>query len=99
MSSQDNVIVSNYLGVHRLQSYLNAIHGNLDLALELYKWKTSVSSAMFHVLGDVEVVVRNAVDVEMQSLNVTLDNQGDWFASAPRTHSQSRYCAGFPDMH
>ena len=33
---------------------------------------------MFQVLGDVEIVLRNAVDREMQKLNVALGNQGDW---------------------
>ncbi|HUW88094.1 MAG TPA: Abi family protein [Candidatus Paceibacterota bacterium] len=79
MSSQDHEVLVKHLSVDRLSSYLESTKGEASLALALYQWNSSVSSAMFHVLGDVEIVVRNAVDVEMQSLNVTLGNQGDWF--------------------
>lgn len=79
LSSQDYEVLVKHLSVDRLSSYLESTKGATSLALALYQWNSSVSSAMFHVLGDVEVVVRNAVDVEMQSLNVTLGNQGDWF--------------------
>lgn len=62
----------------RLYSYLKSTDGDDVLALSLYQWNSAVSSALFHVLGDVEVVMRNAVDREMKKLNVTLSNQGDW---------------------
>lgn len=38
-----------------MQSYLNITHGNLERALELYKWNSEISVEVFRVLADVEV--------------------------------------------
>jgi len=78
MSSQGIVIVSNYLGVHRLQSYLSDTYGNLDQALELYKWNSEISAELFRILADVEIFLRNVIDRELQKLNVTLGNNSTW---------------------
>lgn len=78
MSSQGIVIVSNYLGVHRLLSYLSATYGNLDQALELYKWNSEISAELFRILADVEIFLRNVIDRELQKLNVTLGNNSTW---------------------
>lgn len=78
MSRQELVIVFHHLAVHRLQSYLDVTHGNLDRALELYKWNSEISAEMFRVLADVEVFLRNAIDRELQKLNVTLGNDMSW---------------------
>jgi len=78
MSSEELVFVSNHLTAHRLQSYLNATHGDLDQALELYKWNSEISAEIFRVLADVEVFLRNAIDRELQKFNVTLGNNMSW---------------------
>lgn len=78
MSSEELVIVSNHLTTYRLQSYLNATHGNLDQALKLYKWNSEISAETFRVLADVEVFLRNAIDRELQKFNVTLGNNMSW---------------------
>lgn len=72
------MIVSNYLGVHRLLSYLSATYGNLDQALELYKWNSEISAELFRILADVEIFLRNVIDRELQKLNVTLGNNSTW---------------------
>jgi len=81
MSSQGIEIVSNYLGVHRLQSYLNVTHGHLDQALELYKWNSEISVEVFKILADVEIFLRNVIDRELQKFNATFGNQNSWFES------------------
>lgn len=78
MSSDELVIVSNHLTTNRLQSYLNVTHGNLDQALELYKWNFEISAEIFRVLADVEVFLRNAIDRELQKFNITLGNDMSW---------------------
>lgn len=78
MSSEDLVIVSSHLTAHRLQSYLDVTHGDLEQALELYKWNAEISAEIFRVLVDVEVFLRNAIDRELQKFNVTLGNDMTW---------------------
>ena len=78
MSSDELVLVSNHLTAHRLQSYLNVTYGDLDQALELYKWNSEISTEIFRVLADVEVFLRNAIDRELQKFNVTLGNNTSW---------------------
>lgn len=78
MSSQGIEIVSNYLGVHRLQSYLNVTHGHLDQALELYKWNSEISVEVFKILADVEIFLRNVIDRELQKFNATFGNNSTW---------------------
>ncbi|MDP1721385.1 MAG: Abi family protein [Candidatus Nanopelagicaceae bacterium] len=78
MSNQDLATVSNYLGVHRLRSYLDATHGNLDQTLELYEWNSEISAEVFRILADVEIFLRNGIDRELQIFNVTLGNHSTW---------------------
>lgn len=66
------------LTVDRLQSYLIASNGDIDEALALYRWNVEISSAIFSVLSDVEISLRNSIDREMQKLNVTLGNNSTW---------------------
>jgi hypothetical protein len=44
----------------RLRSYLVSTDGDASLAFSLYEWNSDISSAMFQVLGDVEIVLRMA---------------------------------------
>lgn len=78
MSSEELVIVSTHLTVHRLQSFLDATQGNLDQATKLYMRNSEISAEIFRVLADVEVFLRNAIDRELQKLNVTLGNNMSW---------------------
>ncbi|MDP1711632.1 MAG: hypothetical protein Q8K86_04145 [Candidatus Nanopelagicaceae bacterium] len=64
-----------HLSVDRLSSYLESTKGATSLALALYQWNSSVSSAMFHVLGDVEVVVRNAHHEPIHNRDIARDYQ------------------------
>lgn len=63
----------------RLQSYLAATDQNSSLAVELYKWNGQLAAEFLQILGLVEIAVRNSIDRELQTLNVTLGNQGEWF--------------------
>ena len=64
----------------RLHSYIESTDGDEVLELTLYQWNLAVSSALFHVRGIVEAVIRNAVDREMQKLNDTLGHDARWLA-------------------
>lgn len=81
LSSQEQDAVVSLLTVERLKSYLVASNGDIDGALNLYRWNAEISSALFSVLSDVEIAFRNAIDERMRYWNVTLGNEGSWFQS------------------
>lgn len=79
MSINQDQLLIDVLTRERLRSYLDACGQNDTAALDLYRWNTELGAALFALLGIVEVAVRNSIDREMQKLNVTLSNQGEWF--------------------
>ena len=62
MSSIDFKKIATRLTTTRLESYLQATSGDIEDAIGLYDWNTSVASALYEDLGRLEVVFRNAVD-------------------------------------
>ena len=62
MSSIDFKKIATRLTKTRLASYLQATSGDVEAAIGLYDWNTSVASALYEDLGRLEVVFRNAVD-------------------------------------
>lgn len=81
LSSQEWDEVVTILTVDRLKSYLIATDDDINGALNLYRWNTEISSALFSVLSDVEIAFRNSIDREIQYMNATLGNQNSWFDS------------------
>lgn len=77
-SSSDQVLLSR-LSPERLTSYLAACAGDLPAALRLYEWNCAVSGALFEVLGDVEVVVRNALHEALTSWHYQSGLPGQWY--------------------
>lgn len=49
----------------RLAPYLRAAAGNLGSAILLYEWNLAISGALYEVLGVVEVVLRNAMNTQL----------------------------------
>ena len=62
MSSINFKTIAARLTTTRLESYLQATRGDIEAAIRLYDWNTSVASALHEDLGRLEVVFRNAVD-------------------------------------
>ena len=60
--------VVRWLSAPRLAPYLTAAGGDMEAALQLSEWNASVSAAMVHDLGHLEVAVRNAYDVAIRSV-------------------------------
>ncbi len=79
MSTDAESLLVEILTPARLQSYLVATDQNISSAIDLYKWNGLLAAELFQILGLVEISVRNSIDRELQSLNVTLGNQGEWF--------------------
>lgn len=57
-----------WLSTARLGPYLAATGNDLDAALRLYEWNASISAAMVHDLGHLEVALRNAYDAAITSM-------------------------------
>lgn len=57
------------LSSDRMDRYLAETGGNEKRALELYRWHGELTGAVQFVLGVVEVVLRNAIDAQLQAWN------------------------------
>ncbi|GAB3306055.1 Abi family protein [Pseudoclavibacter terrae] len=77
------------LGAARLATYMNAATGDAQRALDLYLWATELSGALHAQLSFVEVAVRNAIDPQLASWNVTQNKGSDW--TAPGQAAQLLY--------
>ena len=66
----------------RMESYLRECSQDPSGALALYDWNTSAAGSVLGVLGMAEVIVRNALDAQLQSHG---RQQGwtDWLDEAP----------------
>lgn len=74
--------VERALGPDRLDRYLRACSDDVTAALRLYEWNCAVSSALFEVLGDVEVVVRQALHRELSEWHKSKGFPGEWYDNA-----------------
>ena len=66
----------------RLHSYLEASCGDQDQALVLYDWNIRAAGAVLGFVGMAEVVVRNAIDRELQR-QAERKGWSDWLDEAP----------------
>ncbi|WP_423185137.1 hypothetical protein [Arthrobacter sp. NyZ413] len=68
----------------RLEPYLNVSSGDEKLALSLYGWNLHLTSAFQELLSVVEVVLRNAMDAELQKWNnAELGASQSWLLEEP----------------
>jgi hypothetical protein len=82
MSSSSSSTLERLLTRERLRSYLIATHGDHQRALALYEWNLLASAAVLHTTGIVEVIVRNALDLQLVHWT-NRHQQGDWFEVIP----------------
>lgn len=66
----------------RLAPYLDASDGDLVRAIRLYEWNAAVSGALFEVLADVEVILRNAIHTSMTAWSIRKGFGPNWFDNA-----------------
>lgn len=79
MSRVPAQVLQQRLSVERLRSYLAAAAGDLDGAIALYEWNCAISAALLEVLGDVEVIVRNALHDSLTEWHARGPFVGEWF--------------------
>lgn len=82
MSRARPEILRRRLSGERLSGYLEASDGDLKAAIALYEWNGAVSAALFEVLGDVEVIVRNALHDALSAWHVRTAREGEWYDNA-----------------
>ena len=75
----DALRLSQRLSLQRLAPYLDACGGDLERAIRLYEWNSAVSAALFEVLADVEVVLRNAIHSSMTEWSIRRNGGSNWF--------------------
>jgi len=77
-------VAERYLSVARLSTYRRATGGDDPRALDLYEWNTRAAGALWPVLGDVEVAVRNAIDTQLQARHIQRGRSGHWLSDPVR---------------
>ncbi len=73
------------LHLSRMQPYLDAVAGNQDKALKLYRWNLELTAATQSIIGITEVVLRNAMDRELQAWNLANGGGASWLLEEPQT--------------
>ena len=69
MKGSDRNRVIEALGDARMSPYLTAAGGNRKEALALYRWSVELTAAIQETLGITEVLLRNAIDRQLQEWN------------------------------
>lgn len=78
MTDYDHDKIAERISEARFRSYLAESDNTAD-ALELYRWNAAMASAMFELVGHVEVVLRNTVDKALRA-STSEDERGiPWF--------------------
>src|SRR5262249_22123504 len=63
----------------RLSVYRTAVGDDLERAIRLYEWNRDLASALGATLGDVEVVVRNAMHEQLTAWSTSRHGQPWWY--------------------
>ncbi len=79
MASEIDKLIQTKLSTARLSSYMNVTGADLSNALDLYIWNSRVAAAFLALLGDVEVVIRNAWHEQLIRLSTSLNGSDFWF--------------------
>lgn len=74
-----SLLLEQRFSVARLRPYREVVGGDLDAALALYVWNAQVAGAFFEDLGHLEVVLRNALHVELAQWHKRAARAGQWY--------------------
>ncbi|MGB2555806.1 hypothetical protein [Cellulosimicrobium cellulans] len=84
----DRQAVVDLISAPRFAAYLNAAESTAT-ALDLYEWNASMASALFELVGHVEVILRNAIDSALQDSLSEDERRIPWFMlSLPKIQAQ-----------
>ncbi len=82
-SPQSQMLVQ-HLSPDRLSTYLHRCNNDLDLAVALYEWNTTISSALWETLGHAEVVLRNTLAERLSQRHTRLKRPRTWLDDPAR---------------
>lgn len=69
---------------------LERCNGNRKAALNLYRWHSELTAAVQTVLGNTEVILRNAIDQQLQAWNqAQIPGTDSWLLQEPATPLRS----------
>ena len=72
------------LSTARMYPYLELCKGNRKAALNLYRWHGELTAAVQTVLGNTEVILRNAIDQQLQAWNqAQIPAANSWLLEEP----------------
>lgn len=86
-STRDKVV--NALGAARMAPYLSATAGNKKEALALYRWSVELGASIQETVGIVEVLIRNAMDAQLQRWNYQETGNASWLLEPPASPLRS----------
>ncbi|SFO39965.1 hypothetical protein SAMN05216207_105133 [Pseudonocardia ammonioxydans] len=72
-------LVEQAISPSRLGPYRAAVGGDLQRAVQLYRWNATVSASFWEVLGHGEVFLRNAINNALVTAHHRHAAAGDWF--------------------
>lgn len=78
VDQSDVAAVCDALSAERMSTYLAAA-GDTEAAVELYRWNTVLSGALYETLAVVEVVLRNAINRELVTWCEAEHGHDRWF--------------------
>jgi hypothetical protein len=80
----DLTVIERRLSVERLAPYRGAMGDDLGRAVALYEWNIDVAAAFWATLGDVEVLVRNAMHEQLTSWSTLTHREPRWYLDPGR---------------
>lgn len=89
MKSATRDTVVDALGAARMAPYLSATGGNKKRALALYRWSVELGASVQETLGITEVLIRNAMNEQLQEWNRRETGNSSWLLEAPASPLRS----------
>jgi len=62
----------------RLSTYITQCDGNLDAAVDLYRWNAAVTAAFWEPIGHLEVTLRNTLSAQLAVRHLRLGREATW---------------------
>jgi hypothetical protein len=72
-------LIERRISIERLRPYRVAVGGDLEQALALYEWNSSVAASFFEVLGHFEVLLRNALHEQLTIWHAARGGPDAWY--------------------
>ncbi|HET8684200.1 MAG TPA: hypothetical protein VFM54_20350 [Micromonosporaceae bacterium] len=79
MTPAELAMIERRLSAERLSAYRTAVGDDLERAIYLYEWNRDLTSALGATLGDIEVVVRNAMHEQLTRWSASKHGQPWWY--------------------